>query len=203
MPTLHLQQLEPGEKLPHDRQHLVRHVPAPRAAHHQRRPFEARRAGVLEREVRHVGQRLRQRGERDAEAEVDAILPVPFSVGRPDEVREQELPDPQIPFVLLQNVIRLPHAPYGGVFFLDLPQAAHVGVEIALQRRVDGRVVHGHEGGVVFGAAQGEGHGDFGAHAVAYEDGGGEGVGCDEVFYVGGHGGVGVCWAVGGGAVVA
>lgn len=64
---LDVHHLEPREELPHDGEHLVRDVLAPRAAHEQRRLLETGAAGVLVGEVAHVREGLAEDVERDAE----------------------------------------------------------------------------------------------------------------------------------------
>ena len=120
-----------------------------------------------------------------------------------DVVGEQELPDGERGFVGLEDLVRVGLAcdPAGGVF--DFLHALHVLAEIGFEGGVDGTVVDGDQRRVGGRSAEGEGHGDFGAHGVADEDWGWEGVGADEVFDVLGHGGVGVSWTVGGFAMVA
>ena len=53
----------------------------------------------------------------------------------------------------------------------DFLHGACICSEIRFQGGVDGCVVEWDDAAVVGGIAEGKGHGDFGAHAVAYEDG--------------------------------
>jgi len=89
---------------------------------------------------------------------------------------------------------------------LDLLHGADVVSEIALESCVDGRVVEGYDAGVGGGRAEGAGHRDFGAHAVAYEDWFARGeldLVLDEVLDVLGHGSVVMPGVVGRCAMVA
>lgn len=101
----------------------------------------------------------------------------------------------------LQDSIRIALFPWA--LLLDLAHRSNIGPEVASEGCVDGGVVHRADAGVVGLAAEGHCHGDFGTHAVADEGGLLEGVGGNEGFDVGGHGGVVMGWGVWGVAVVA
>ena len=67
MARLHIDELEAREKLPDQRNHLVGHVLAARAADEQRRLLKAHLARVLEGKITQVVERFAQDAERHAE----------------------------------------------------------------------------------------------------------------------------------------
>lgn len=178
MATIAIQQLEAREEPPDQRQRLVRDIVALGASHDEGGALEPRDIRVLEREIRHGGQALRQRLQRDSEPQLHLVrVPVVARLVRRrvprrhlDQVRQQELPDRQVRLVLRQDLVRvallldLLRAP-----LLDLAHRVHVFPEIRLQRRVDGRVVHGDQGRVFAWGPQRERHRHFRAHRVSDE----------------------------------
>ncbi len=179
MPAITVEQLEFRKEPPDQWKRVVRNIVTLRPADHQRRTFVSRFIGVFEGEIRHRRQRFGQSVQGDSEPQLRLLgMPVLASVtllvvdsacGLFHEVGQEELSDRDVGFVLCEDLVRFGLFCEGRAVLFDLVHRLDVGVEIRFQGSVDGRVVHGDQGRVVRGPAQGEGHGDFGAHGVADE----------------------------------
>lgn len=87
MPRLNIHQLKPWKELPNHRNHLIRHILAPRPAHKQRGLLKPHLLGVLEGKITQVIQGLGEDGQRHAEL-------LGFGLRRgPVQVAEEEVAD--------------------------------------------------------------------------------------------------------------
>jgi hypothetical protein len=193
MATVDIDQLESWEKPPDDRYRFVAHIVALGAPDEQSSLAEPRLVWVVEREVSHVVQRIRQRLHRYPPPQRLAWLP--------HQVGQQELSHREFFRVRLQYLVclLLAHRLRG----LHLAHAFYVFGEVGRERSVDGRIVYGNDVGAGRGVAEGDGHDGFGAHRVPDKRGIFEVVFVKEGFHIFGEGGVSVCLVVGRLAVVA
>lgn len=151
MTRLDIPQPKQGEEPPDHRDHLIRHIRAPCPANKQRPLLEP---GFLriERKLGDLIQRFPEYPHWHSECEVCRI-------GKSSQVCEQELPNPKVGLVLLQDGIGFGLASDTRIF--DLAHRAHVSAEGRVQGGRDGGVVNDNEVVDEIRAAEGDGHGSF------------------------------------------
>lgn len=151
MTRLNIPQPEQGEEPPDHRDHLVRHICAPGPANKQRPLLESSFLRV-ERKLGDFIQRFPEYPHWHPECEV-------FRAGKSSQVCKQELPDPEVGLVLLQDGIGFGLASDMRIF--DLAHSVRVSAEGRVQDGRDGGVVNDNEVVDEIRAAEGDRHGSF------------------------------------------
>jgi hypothetical protein len=160
MSGLHIHQLKPRKKPPNNRQCLVTHVLTPGAPYKQCLSFEPRLIGILEREIRHIIQRIRQDFDWNAELEW-------FRWRGPNEVGKQKLANWQIGRIRLEDGVG--GFLRGGRGGFDELHAFCILWEVGREGGVNGRVIHGDDVSAAGGVAERHCHDGFCAHGVSDE----------------------------------